>query len=399
MSKPKIAIVGYGETPFSRGSAERGELRLSSFQYIAWAAELALKSAGLSKEDLDNQGLAVGRLFSSGVFWGGEVAETLGITPKLIINGDHGGASGVAMLTQAGFALSAGYVDYVLCVTGDSPLFQYAIRGTSEAEGHRRDFERPFGLMGPNSIFSMVYRRHQLQYGTKPEHTGTIAVVQRKHANLNPGAYFYKKPLTMEEYLQSRMIAEPLRLLDCVMPVNGGGAFIVTTAEKASKFTDKPVYLLGTGECDNYYHGSIEHPDITFTGISIAARRAFEMAGLEPKDMNFFQPYDDYTIAVLMQLEDAGFCEKGKSGEFVQKVDISYDGELPVNTGGGQISSGQPGLAGGMVNILEGIRQLRGEGGQRQVKGCKAGMVTGIGMLQYGRNVGYNNALILGSEV
>ena len=123
------------------------------------------------------------------------------------------------------------------------------------------------------------------------------------------------------------------------------------------------------------------------------------MAGVARGDINFLQPYDDYTIAVLMQIEDIGFCEKGKGGKFVEETDISYKGELPINTGGGQISAGQPGLAGGQVNLIEGIRQLRGEGGERQIDDARLGMITGIGALQYGRNVGFNSVGILGTEV
>lgn len=396
--KGKIAIVGYGETPVSRGRDSRGEVRQGWQEYMSWAAELALKSCGLSKKDLDGQGLAVTRTMVAPMFLGGEVAETLGITPKLTITSDHGGASGAAMLTQAGFAVCSGAADYVLCVAAEAPMsvggFVYP-----SADGHRRDYENPFGVMGPNSVFAMAARRYIHQYGLKPQQTGQVALTQRLHANLNPNAYFFKQQLTMEDYLNSRMIADPFRLLDCVMPVNGGLAFVVTTSERARKMTDKPVYLLGYGECDNYYQGRRSGPDLTYMGMRLAARDAFKMAGAKPQDMNFFQPYDDYTIAVLLQLEEAGFCEKGKSGEFVEKTDITYKGKLPINTGGGQVSCGQPGLAGGLTNIVEALRQLRNEGDKRQVKGCKIGMATGIGALEYARNVNYNISLILGTEV
>lgn len=236
------------------------------------------------------------------------------------------------------------------------------------------------------------------QYGTKMEHTGKIAVTQREHAVLNSNAVF-KEKITMDDYLNSRMIAEPIRLLDTVMRVNGGSAFIVTKSEEARRRADKQVYLLGYGECDNYHYGSKALSDATSMGVGQASRDALNMAGLKPKDMNFFQPYDDFTIAVLMQIENAGFCEKGKGGKFIEETDLSYRGSLPLNTGGGQISAGQPGLAGGNLNLVEAIRQLRGEGEGRQAKGAKVGMVTGIGAIQYGRNVGYNSVAVLGSEL
>lgn len=396
--KGRIAIVGYGETPVSRAREARGEIRLGSQEYLAWAADLAIRSCGLSKKDLDHQGLAVTRIMPSPIFFGGEVAENLGITPGLIINADHGGASGAAMLMQAAFALNSGAVDYVLCLAAEAAMSTPAGFVYPPADGHRRDFENPFGVMGPNSIFSMVMRRYKVEYGIESEHTGKVALTQRLHANLNPNAYFYNQPLTMKDYLDSRMVSDPFRLLDCVMTVNGGLALVVTTSEKAKEMTDNPVYLLGYGECDNYYHESRSRPDVTFMGMRIAARRAFEMTNMKPGDMDFFQPYDDYTIAVLLQLEEAGFCEKGKIREFLERVDMTYRGELPVNTGGGQISCGQPGLAGGLVNIVEAVRQLRNEGDKRQVKDCKVGIATGIGALEYARNVNYNIALILGKE-
>jgi acetyl-CoA acetyltransferase len=196
--------------------------------------------------------------------------------------------------------------------------------------------------------------------------------------------------------LESRYVAEPIRILDAVMPVNGGAGFIVSKSEKSK--TDKPVYVLGVGECDNYYHGSKNLPDVTYTGVTESSRTALADAGLESKDISIFEPYDDYTIAVLMQIEDAGFCKKGEGGKFIEETDISYKGQFPVNTGGGQLSAGQPGLAGGCVNLLEAVRQLREEGGARQVKGAKNGMVTGLGNLQYAKNLAFTSVAVLGNE-
>nr|MDG6922835.1 thiolase family protein [Nitrososphaerota archaeon] len=288
----------------------------------------------------------------------------------------------------------------VLCLAAESPMTSVGGFSNPSADGHRRDYENPFGVMGPNSLFGLVMRRYMHEYGLNEQHMGKIALTQRLHANLNPNAYFHNQPLTMEEYLNSRMIADPFRLLDCVMPVNGGLGLLVTTSERAKKMTEKPVYLLGFGECDNYYHdGNRVRPDITYMGIRAASKSAHEMAGTTPNEMDFFQPYDDYTIAVLLQLEEAGFCEKRKGADYIDKTDISYKGDLPVNTGGGQISSGQPGLAGGLVQIVEAVRQLRNEGDKRQVKDCRIGMATGIGGFDYGRTIKNNIVLILGNKV
>lgn len=408
--KEKVAIVGYGETPVSRNKTERGELVLNTEQYIAWAADLALKSAGMELSDIDGQGLAVARpIAPHPVIWGPQVAEDLGITSRFTIVADNGGASGALMLMQATLAINAGLVDTVLCVGGDAQLTfdqeltaseltrsNSATKRTTGLLGLNRDLIRPVGLMGPTSMFAFVQRQHMSKYGTKLEQLGKIAVTQRYHATLNPNAIF-KQPITIEDYLNSRLIADPIRLLDCVMPLNGGLAFIVTQAEKVKKFTDKPVYMLGYGQCDNYYHGSKGQPDVTYTGFSDASPRAFQMAGVNHSDVDFFQPYDDYCIAVLMALEDVGFCKKGEGGKFVERTDLRFDGELPLNTGGGQISAGQPGLPSGMLNLVEGIRQLRGEGGRRQVKEARIGVVTGLGGLQYAKNVASSITLILGN--
>jgi acetyl-CoA acetyltransferase len=406
--KDQVAIVGYGETPVSKNRTDRGEIVQNTEQYIAWAADLALKSAGMDISDIDGQGLAVVRPISPHpVIWGPQVAEDLGITSRFTIVADNGGASGALMLMQATLAIAAGLVDTVLCVGGDAQLTfdqeltsaeaarsNSATKRTTGILGLNRDLIRPVGLMGPTSMFAFVQRQHMTRYGTKPEQIGKIAVTQRYHATLNPNAIF-KQPITIEDYLASRMIVDPVRFLDCVMPVNGGLAFIVTRYDKAKEFTDKPVYLAGYGQCDNYYRGSKGQPDVTYTGFSESSPRAFKMAGITHSDVDFFQPYDDYCIAVLMQLEDAGFCNKGDGGKFVEKTDLRFDGDLPLNTGGGQISAGQPGLPSGMLNLVEGIRQLRGEGDRRQVKNAKIGVVTGLGGLQYAKNVASSISVVL----
>jgi acetyl-CoA acetyltransferase len=394
----ETAIIGFGETPVSRARADKGEPRLTAEEYFAWAAELALARAGLEKKDFDGQGLGIGgTLWPHAEIWSAEMVQNLGLNPKLVLRADFGGMNGCALLTRAALAVHAGLVDYVLCVAGDAPM-SIPDWGQVRTWRYELDFMLPYGMMGPNSMFAFVMRRHMHQYGTTVEHTGKIAVTQRQHASLNPNAYL-RQPLTLPDYLSSRMIADPVRLLDCVIPVNGGLAYIVTSAERARKHTDQPVYLLGFGESDGYLHGSRNRPDVTYTGVHVSARRALEMAAAAPDRLSFFQPYDDYTIAVIMQLEDAGFCGKGAGGRFVEQTDLSVSGALPVNTGGGQLSAGQAGMAGGFLHLVEAVRQLRGEGGPRQVPDARTGLVTGIGGLAYGVNLVNTTAVVLGREV
>jgi len=392
----EVEIVGAGETPFSRGRVDKGEVRLGAEEYFAWATELALDDAGLSKDDLNGQGLAVtGGEWPHAEIWSAEVAQNLGFGPKLLLRGDHGGMNGTGLLIQSALAINSSFVDLVLCVGADAPM---SIEGPpSRTWRYEQDFMKPFGMMGPNSIVAFVMRRHMHQYGTKPEQTGKIAVTQRKHASLNPNAYL-KAPMTLDDYMKSRLIADPVRMLDSSILVNGGSAFILASKERAKKITDNPISVLGFGEAHNYMEGPLGTPDVTVTGLKVAAKEAYEMARVGPPQVNLFQAYDDYTIIVLMQLEDAGFCKKGEGGKFVDETDLTFNGSLPINTSGGQLSAGQPGMAGGLTHVVETVRQLRGQAGQRQVKDAKIGLVSGLGGLSFGGNLVNSAAVVLGVE-
>ncbi|MCL4517845.1 MAG: thiolase family protein, partial [Thaumarchaeota archaeon] len=305
------------------------------------------------------------------------------------------GMGGGSLLYQAGQAVASGAVDMVLCLGADAPM-NITTPGVVRTWRYESDFQKPFGMMGANSQFAFILRRHMYQYGTKPEDLGKIAIAQREHAMRNPNAYL-KSPLTMEQYLSSRVIADPIRMFDAYIPVNGGLSFIVASNEKAKTIAkDRAIKVLGIAESDNYFQGSILRPDITYLGIADSARRAFEISGVKHSEVDFFEPYDDYTIAVLMQIEDAGFCKKGEGGKFVREHDLTFRGDFPINTGGGQISSGQPAMAGGFVHIVESIRQLRGEGGERQVKDAKVGVATGIGGIAYGNSLVNSMTMIFG---
>jgi acetyl-CoA acetyltransferase len=168
--------------------------------------------------------------------------------------------------------------------------------------------------------------------------------------------------------------------------VNGGLAYIVTSAKTARTLTDKPVYLRGFGEANNYYRGSRALPDITYTGFTEAAPKALQMAGVAHRDIQFFQPYDDYPFIAMMTIEDHGFCKKGEGGRFIEEHDLHFDGDFPMSTDGGQLSGGQPGGAiGGFMPLIEAVSQLRGEAGARQVRGANVGISCGFGGIPYGR--------------
>ncbi|MFQ5683784.1 MAG: thiolase family protein [Candidatus Binatia bacterium] len=394
--KGKAAIVGCGETPVDRQGRKPGEPRKSTAEYLAWAARLALEDAGLTKKDFDGQGLAaIYTTNHSQPFWPEEVASILGITPGILLAGGNGGSSSVSLLGQAAAIINSGLVDLVLCVAAAAPFSEPA---RSRAEPvDTRDFEMPFGVMGPNCKISLIMSRYMYESGMTIDHFGKIAVTARYHATLNPNAYL-KKSLTLEEYKNARLISDPIRLYDCVLPANGGKAYIIASPQRAKTLPWPPVYLLGWGECHNSSTGPRSHANPLVTGIRESGRAAFEMSDLSHKDIDFLGLYDDYVPIIMLQIEDLGFCGKNDR-EFFERADFTFKGNLPIQTGGGMINCGQPSTTGGMLHVIEAVRQLRGEGGARQVADAKVGLVTGLGAVNYGKNFGCTAAAILGKEV
>ncbi len=398
----EVAIVGYGRTPYTR--LKPGEPTLTVDEYIAWAAELALQRAGMSKGDFDDQGLGVAHAEAAHtVNWSAATAENLGISPQILLRADQGGASASSMLIRAAALIKAGVIDRALIVGADTPLsIPSAAPGLPLSPERTRgvywDFQGPFGVMGASAQFALIQQRYMHEYPVTLEQLGKIASTTRFHASLNPQA-IYRKPFTVEEYVNSRVLSDPIRLLDCVPIVNGGLAYVVTSAETARKITDRPVYLLGFGEANNYYHGSRSLPDVTSTGFVKAAPAALKMAGVTHKQIQAFEPYDDYPFIVMMTLEDWGFCKKGEGGKFVEERNFRFDGDLPMLTDGGQLSGGQPGGAiGGFAPLIEAVTQLRGEAGDRQVKGASIAASCGFGGIPYGRPGRTCISLIFGTE-
>ena len=396
-----VAIVGYGRTPYSR--AKPGEPVYTVDEYIAWAAELALDKAGMSKNDFDGQGLGVSHAeVAHTVNWSAATAENLGISPQVLLRADQGGASAAAMLIRAAAMIRAGVVDRVLVVGADTPLSMPSVApglplSPERTRGVYWDFQGPFGVMGASAQFALVLQRYMHEHRVTPEQLGKIAVSTRYHASLHPGA-IYRKPITLEEYLGSRMLTDPIRLLDCVPIVNGGLAYIVTSAATARSLTDRPVYLLGHGEANNDYHGARSFPDITHTGFTVAAPQAMQMAGVTHKQIDFLEPYDDFPFIAMMTIEDHGFCKKGEGGRFVEEHNLHFDGDFPLSTDGGQLSGGQPGGAiGGFMPLVEAVAQLRGEAEGRQVPGATIGAACGFGGIPYGRPGRSCVSIILGT--
>lgn len=400
--RSEVAIVGCGRTPYSR--AKPGEPVRTVDEYIAWAAELALHQAGLSKNDFDGQGLGVAHAeMAHTVNWSAAVAENLGISPTVLLRGDQGGASASSLLIRAAAMIHAGIVDRVLVVGADTPLNMPSVApglplSPERTRGVYWDFQGPFGVMGASAQFALVLQRYMHEHNLTPEQMGKVAVNARYHASMHEGA-IYRKPFSVQEYLDSRMLTDPIRLLDCVPIVNGGLAYVVTSAKTARTLTDRPVYLRGFGEINNYYRGSRTLPDVTYTGFTESAPKAFEMAGVSHRDIDFLQPYDDFPFIAIMTIEDHGFCAKGQGGRFVEEHDLHFDGDFPMSTDGGQLSGGQPGGAiGGFMPLVESVAQLRGESGARQVKDARIGISCGFGGIPYGRPGRTCISLVLSTE-
>jgi acetyl-CoA C-acetyltransferase len=333
-----------------------------------------LNDAGLEKKDLD--GLLVGMPFADpGMIYPASLAEVLGINPRMLNVVDIGGASAAGMIWRAAAAIDAGMCNAVLCIVADlNKMGDQKVPVVSV----QREFEAPYGNIGANCGYAMIAHRHMHEYGTTPQQMAKIAVDQRKNAVKNPLAAFGDKLITIDDVLNSRMIVDPLHLFEIVSPCSGGSAVIVASPEIAKRAKNPPVWLRGAGEYAN--HASITYaPSLTDSPIKIAADAAFKMAEVDRKDIDLVCPYDCYTITVLISLEDAGFCKKGQGGEFVMEHDLSYAGDFPCNTHGGQLSFGQPGLGGGMSHVTEGIRQLMGRGEGRQVKNAALAWVNGNG--------------------
>jgi acetyl-CoA acetyltransferase len=215
------------------------------------------------------------------------------------------------------------------------------------------------------------------EYGTTHEQLGAVAVAMRKHAQLNPGALMCGKPLTLEQYMESPMLADPYRINDCCLETDGAAAFIVTTVERARDLDKTPIYIMGAAAGQPYPADEITNrADFHQTGLSIAAPEAFQMAGITPADADFAQIYDCFTFEVIQQIEEAGFCARGEGGPFVENGGIELGGKLPVNTHGGLLSEAH---SLGVGHVVEAVKQLRGDCGERQVKDAEIGVVTGWG--------------------
>ncbi len=387
----KAAIVGLGIT------AQGKVFHTNHVGFAVEAVELALADAGLDRTDVDGLLLNIGLSWGEASMGSFQLQQALGLRDlTLSATMNLGGATAGAMVAHATEAIASGRCSVVVCVFSDAPLKpprpeSSANRGASQGSAgtyaFARGFEAAYGFFGIPAQYAMIARRYMHVYGLTQDHLGSVAVAQRQWANRNPRAQYYGRGLTLEEYHASRWVVEPFHLYDCCLVSNGGLAVVVTSAERARDLKQRPVYVLGFGQG----HPGGDPVDTLVTGAPLAARQALAMADVSLADVDVVELYDCYTFTVIVSLEDYGFVAKGEAGPFISSGNTAPGGSLPVNTGGGQLSSF---YMWGMTPLSEAIIQLRGEGGERQVPGAKVALVSGNGGV-----LSTHSTTILGSEV
>ena len=372
MVKPgSVAIVGAAELVSPQGVFPE----LSQLGLHAEAAIRAMKETGLRPADID--GVACAGASPT------EVAWYLGITPKYVDGTAVGGCSFMIHVRHAVAAIESGLARTILITHGESGKSGIGRGGfPGGRQSLNMQFEQWTGPMGPPTMFTVPVLRYMKKYGVSEEQLAMVAVVQREYAAKNPNAMM-KDPITVEDVLNSPIVVSPLHIFEIVYPCDGAMAMIVSRADDAKAITKTPVYVEGAGFYADHltmasapaFRNGLVSP------VKVSAEQAFKMAGITPKDVDVLGIYDCYTIVVIMTLEDMGFCKKGEGGHFVQEHDLTFKGDLPVNTSGGQLSVGQPGDAGGMVNVIEVVRQLMGKAGERQIPDAEIGVTNSNGGL------------------
>lgn len=369
---PVIAGIGLSDYPIAP--------HLDEAEHHALAMRRALDDAGLAKQDIDGYMCAGGS--SPTVDAAVTMAEYLGIDHRWIDGTMTGGSAFEFLVQHAAAALRTGSCEVVLMTYGSDLLSRQGrtlgtrgFRAAGEGTPGPAQFEAPYGnvLVG---AYAMIAQRHMAEFGTTSEQLAEIAVAVRQHAQMNPDAR-YRDPLTVDDVVASRMIADPLHLLDCCAITDGGGAVILTTAERAAGLRQTPIQVLGAATAQTHWNIS-QLRDFTRSGVAVCGPEALAQAGVTVDDVDTVQIYDSFTITVLMILEDLGFCPKGDGGAFVAEGHLRPGGRLPLNTDGGGLSSSHPGMR-GIFLLIEAVRQLRHDAGASQVPDCDVAVAVGSG--------------------
>ncbi len=352
----------------------------SAHWFLAKSLRGVIESAGVDLNEVDGLCVSSFQLLPDTAVG---LTQHLGVTPRWLDHLPMGGACGVAALRRAARAVQCGDAEYVACISADSNQVDTFRKMLGSFSQYAQDAVYPYGSGGPNGSFAFLTNYYMREYGATREDFGKLCVAQRTNALANPNALF-KKPLTLDEYLDARVIAEPLYLFDCVMPCAGGEGFMVMSRENAERKGLPYVNVLSTIERHNAFP---DDPIQMRGGWVLDIDELYDVAGKTPEDIDFLCTYDDYPVIDVLQLEDLGFCGKGEGPDFIRGHEFTWDGDFPLNPSGGQLSVGQAGAAGGYLGLVEAIRQLTGRPRGHQVPDASVGLVSGFGMINYDRGL------------
>lgn len=359
--------------------------------WIGRALRGLIQASGLPHTEIDGLSIASFTLAPDPAV---ALTQHFGMTTRWIDSLSLGGASGIAGIRRAARAIEAGDVDVVACIAADTnhtDTFRQLLAGFSR---FAQDAVYPYGAGGPNASFAHLTSHYMDEFGVTREDFGRIAVSQRTNALSNPRAIM-KKPMTLEDYMNARPVADPIHLFDCVMPVAGAEAFLLMRGDTKRRLGLRGARLVSSIERHNAFP---DDPIQIRGGWALDKDTLYEMAGLGPEDVDVVQTYDDYPVIVMMQIEDLGFCKKGEAAAFVADHDLTIGGDFPHNTTGGQLSAGQAGAAGGHLGIVETIRQVTGTAGATQVDGARIGLASGFGMINYDRGLASGAVIFAGED-
>jgi len=348
--------------------------------FVARALKQLIDGAGISKDEIDGLCVASFTLAPDSAVG---LTQHLGLSPRWLDHIPMGGASAIVSLRRAARAVQAGDAEIVACIAGDTNQIDSFRQSTASFSMFAQDAVYPYGAGGPNGSFAFLTAYYMRTYGAKPEDFGKLCVAQRTNALRNPNALF-KKPLTLDEYLGARMVADPLRLFDCVMPCAGADAFLVMSEERARRLGLRHARLTGAIERHNAFPDDpVQHRG----GWAMDRDHLYAAAGIGPADIDVIEVYDDYPVVCVFQIEDLGFCAKGEGPEFIRRHSFEANGSFPFNTSGGQLSVGQAGAAGGALGLVEAIRQVTGRAIGAQVDNARHALVSGYGMINFDRGL------------
>ena len=348
--------------------------------FMARALKQLVDGAGISKDEIDGLCVASFTLAPDSAVG---LTQHLGLSPRWLDHIPMGGASAIVSLRRAARAVQAGDAEIVACIAGDTNQIDSFRQSTASFSMFAQDAVYPYGAGGPNGSFAFLTSYYMRTYGAKAEDFGKLCVAQRTNALRNPNALF-KKPLTLEEYLGARLVADPLRLFDCVMPCAGAEAFLVMSEERARRLGLRHARLTGAIE----RHNAFPDDPVQHRGGWVMDRdQLYAAAGVGPADIDVLEVYDDYPVVCVFQIEDLGFCAKGEGPEFIRRHSFEANGSFPFNTSGGQLSVGQAGAAGGTLGLVEAIRQVTGQTIGAQVENARHALVSGYGMINFDRGL------------